>query len=345
MTPYKGSSHALPLQNGGIGVLITNLGTPSAPTQAAVRRYLAEFLWDPRVVELPRFLWWLILHGIVLRVRPARSAHAYRRIWTAQGSPLLTISHHQAVALQQVLQARLAGPVTVVVGMRYGTPSLSTALETLRVLGVRRLLVLPLYPQYASATTGATFDALTAELRTWRWVPELRMVGSYFDHAPYLDALAQRIREAWKERGPSHRLLFSFHGLPERAVRAGDPYPDQCWATARGVAERLAIDELQWTVGFQSRFGREPWIQPDTDQILRAWGAAGIPSVDVICPGFAADCLETLEEVALQYRDRFLQAGGRTYQYLSALNDRPDHIQALASLVSAHVQGWPEAAT
>ncbi|CAK0765721.1 Ferrochelatase [Gammaproteobacteria bacterium] len=344
MIHYKGDNGLRPCNDAGLGVLLTNLGTPAAPTSLAVRRYLAQFLWDPRVVELPRLLWWIVLHGIVLRIRPSRSAHAYRKVWTTQGSPLLAIGHRQAVALQDVLRARLTGPVTVALGMRYGTPSIATALEELHQAGVRRLLVLPLYPQYASATTGATFDAVAAELRTWRWVPALRMVSDYHDHAPYLDALAQGIGEAWAERGHPDRLLFSFHGLPQRTAQAGDPYSEQCWTTARAVVKRLKLTEGQWAVSFQSRFGREEWVRPYTDQTLREWAAAGVGSVDVICPGFSADCLETLEEIALQNRDLFLKAGGQTYHYLPALNDNSAHIHALAELVLTQVRGWPEAA-
>ncbi|CAK0760345.1 Ferrochelatase [Gammaproteobacteria bacterium] len=339
---YKGGGD-FPHRSGGLGILLANLGTPSTPTPAAVRRYLAEFLWDPRVVELPRWLWWFILHGVVLRVRPSRSAHAYQKVWTVQGSPLLAIGRRQAAALQDTLRSRLTGSVTIALGMRYGDPSIATALEELRRTGIHRLLVLPLYPQYAGATTGATFDAVAAELRTWRRVPELRMVGDYHSHVPYLEALAQGIREAWAERERPDQLLFSFHGLPQRVVDAGDPYSDQCRATAQGVAERLELAEGQWAVSFQSRFGREEWVRPYTDQTLREWAVAGVRSVDIICPGFAADCLETLEEVALQNRDLFLMAGGKTYHYLPALNDRSDHILALAELILAQIQGWPEA--
>lgn len=327
----------------GLGILLVNLGTPAAPDQAAVRRYLAQFLWDPRVVELPRFLWWLILHGIILRVRPLRLAYAYQKIWTAQGSPLVAIGHRQVLALQDELSRRLAGAFNIALGMRYGEPSIATALQKLRQGNMRRLLVLPLYPQYASATTGSVFDAVTAELSTWRWTPELRMIGDYHDYAPYLDALAQHIREAWTKREFPTKLLFSFHGLPQRMADAGDPYVEQCRATARGVAERLALSDTQWAVSFQSRFGREEWVRPYTDQMLREWATAGNNAVDVICPGFAADCLETLEEVALQYRDLFIKVGGQYYRYLSALNDRPAHIQALALLIVNHIQGWPEA--
>lgn len=341
MTRYQGECQRN--DRDGLGILMVNLGTPVAPTPAAVRRYLAQFLWDPRVVELPRFVWWPILHGIILRTRPSRSADAYQKIWTNQGSPLLAIGRRQLVALQDVLRSRLIGPVTVTLGMRYGEPSIASALRELRVAKMRRLLILPLYPQYAGATTGATFDAVTEELRTWRWVPELRMVGDYHCHAHYLDALALEIRENWVGRKCPAKLLFSFHGLPQRMADAGDPYVDQCWNTARGVAKRLALTDSQWTISFQSRFGREEWVRPYTDQTLRDWATAGQGTVDVICPGFAADCLETLEEVALQYRDLFLQAGGQKYHYIPALNDRPDHIQALAALLLEHAQGWPEA--
>jgi ferrochelatase len=336
MNRYKGGF----IQDGSLGVLLTNLGTPDAPTPAAVRRYLAQFLWDPRVVELPRLLWWMILHGVVLRVRPRRSAHAYRKIWGDRGSPLLAIGQRQAAALQEVLSRRWNGAVTVALGMRYGNPSIGTALEGLRGRGMGHLLVLPLYPQYASPTIGSTFDAVAAELRTWRWVPELRIVGGYHDHGPYLEAVTQSVRQTWAERERPDRLLFSFHGLPQRIARAGDPYSHQCHATAQRVAERLKLIEGEWAVSFQSRFGREEWLRPYTDQTLREWAAAGVGRVDVLCPGFAADCLETLEEVALQNRSLFLRAGGRAYHYIPALNDHPDHIHALADLVMAHIQGW-----
>ena len=316
-----------------IGILLVNLGTPAAPTLATVRNYLAEFLWDPRVVELPRALWWLILHGLVLRIRPRRAARLYQKIWTPHGSPLLSIGLRQCTALQTLLTHSIQSPVTVVLGMRYGMPSIAEALDKLRSSGMRRLLVLPLYPQYASATTGSAFDAVTEILRTWRWVPELRMIGGYHNHPAYLDALAQSLLESWATSARPERLLFSFHGLPERAVQAGDPYEVQCRETAQWVANRLDLRNEAWAVAFQSRFGRAKWIGPATDRTLQNWAAEGIKSVTVICPGFSADCLETLEEVAIQYRDLFLEAGGQTYQYVSALNDRPDHLRALADLI------------
>lgn len=323
------------------GILLTNLGTPDAATPAAVRRYLAEFLWDPRVVEIPRPLWWLILHGIILRVRPAQSARKYQIIWTPEGSPLLAISHRQAAAVAETLAEHYPGPIRVAVGMRYGNPSIASALAELRAAGARRLLVLPLYPQYSATTTASTFDAVAAELRRWRWLPELRMVAHYHDDPGYLDALAASIRAARGDQ-PSARLLFSFHGLPERNLLAGDPYHCECHKTARLVAERLGLPADQWAVAFQSRFGRAEWLQPYTSVLLADWARAGVQSVDVVCPGFAADCLETLEEIALENRQIFLNAGGAQYRYLSALNDAPAHIEALIDLIGRHATGWPE---
>ncbi len=323
------------------GVLLTNLGTPEAPTPAAVRRYLAEFLWDPRVVELPRLLWWLILHGVILRFRPARSARKYQLIWSPDGSPLLTISQRQAAAIAAMLAERCSGPVRIAVGMRYGKPSIAAALAELRAASVQRLLVLPLYPQYSAATVASTFDAIAAELRSWRWLPELRFITHYHDDPGYLDALADHIRLARADQ-PGERLLFSFHGLPRRNLLAGDPYYCQCQKTARLVAERLGLPSDQWAVAFQSRFGRAEWLKPYTSVLLADWAKSGTRSVDVACPGFAADCLETLEEIALENRQIFLDAGGEHYRYLPALNDDPAHIAVLAELIGRHAAGWPE---
>lgn len=323
-----------------IGILVTNLGTPDAPTPAAVRRYLAEFLSDRRVVDLPPFLWQLILRGIILRVRPRRSAALYRRIWTKEGSPLLAISRRQAQALQDLLKEKFPAGALIVLGMRYGRPAIREALEVLRKHGVGRLLILPLYPQYSATTTASTFDAVAAVLKTWRVLPELRFIRDYHDQPQYVDALAATIHDAWKSQSPAERLLFSFHGLPERYARAGDPYRTQCETTARLVADRLQWPADRWAIAFQSRIGREPWLRPYTDQLLREWGKTGIGTVEVICPGFAADCLETLEEIAETDRDIFLSAGGKAFRYLPALNDRPDHIAALADRVLSATHDW-----
>ena len=328
-----------------LGVLVLNLGTPDAPTVPAVRRYLAEFLWDPRVVELPRTIWWLLLHGVILRARPPRTALAYQAVWTEQGSPLLCIAKRQAAALRTELSKRLPGPVAVALGMRYGNPSVPAALAELQAANARRILVLPLYPQYSAPTTGSTFDAVTEELRTWRWVPELRFVTHYHDDPAYIDALASSIRTHWATHGEPERLLFSFHGIPKDYFLKGDPYHCQCQKTVRLVAEALGLKEERWLLSFQSRVGTMEWLRPYTDETLKAWGAEGISSVQVISPGFSADCLETLEEIAVENREYFVEAGGKEYSYIPCLNDAPSHIAMMASLVERHSAGWPELTT
>ena len=327
-----------------VGVLLTNVGTPEAPTPRALRRYLRQFLSDPRVVELPRPLWWLILNLLVLPLRPRRSARLYAKVWTPDGSPLLVISRRIAAGVESTLRAAVGTPLHVALGMGYGSPSIGSALRELRARGCRRIVVLPLFPQYASPTSGSTFDGVAAELATWRWVPELRLVGSYHDDPAYVAALAAAIRELWEREGVPDRLLLSFHGLPRKAFLAGDPYFCHCQKTARLLREALDWPEHRVPVAFQSRFGREPWLQPYTDATLRALGQSGVASVDVACPGFAADCLETLEEIALLNRDVFLAAGGRRYRYVPALNERPEHVAALAGVARRHLEGWVEPA-
>jgi ferrochelatase len=325
-----------------LGVLLVNLGTPDAPTPRAVRRYLAEFLWDRRVVELPRLPWWLVLHGIILRLRPARSARLYRRIWTPEGSPLLVITRKLAAGLQVELEQRLAGPVKVVVAMRYGQPSLAGAFAELQLAGAERVLVFPLYPQYSATTTASIFDGVAAALSARRALPELRCIRHYPASEDYIEALCSSIQQHWEGRQPGERLLFSFHGIPERNSELGDPYREDCQDTVARVAARLGLGEGSYALAFQSRFGPARWLQPYTDATLRAWAQAGVDRVDVVCPGFAAVCLETLEEVAQLNREQYLQAGGREYHYIPALNDRPAHIRLLAALVCRHTRGWPE---
>jgi len=323
-----------------IGVLLTNLGTPEAPTKPALRRYLKQFLSDPRVVELPRWVWWPILQGVVLRVRPSRSAHAYNRIWTNEGSPLLVNSRHQQAAVAVELRHRMNGPIEVELGMRYGNPSIPGALASLQSKGVDRLLVLPLYPQYSAATTASTFDMIAETLGGWRYIPQVRMINHYFDYPGYIRAVADSIREHWERSGRADRLLFSFHGMPKSSMEAGDPYYHECRRSAELIAQALELNDGQWYVAFQSRFGFAEWLRPYTIDTLKEWGGAGVRSVDVVCPGFSADCLETLEEIAMLNREAFLSAGGRAYHYIPALNDRPDHTQALADLIMENLQGW-----
>lgn len=322
--------------NSATGVLITNLGTPDAPTPAALRRYLAEFLWDRRVVDLPRPLWWLILHGIILRTRPKRSAALYRKVWSEQGSPLLTTARRQRELLAAELDAR-GHAVPVALGMRYGRPSIAAAIDELRAAGVQRMVVLPLYPQNSCSTTASTFDAVSAALAARRAVPTLEFIADYHLHPAYIGALAASIRAAWAQQAPAERILFSFHGTPQRFADEGDLYYDQCRASAAALAQALELPAERWLLTFQSRFGREPWLQPYTDETLAALPGQGVKSVDIVCPGFSADCLETLEEIALGNREHFLAAGGESYRYIPALNDRPDHIAALADLITARL--------
>ena len=323
-------------------MLITNLGTPAAPTSAAVRRYLAEFLSDPRVIELPRWLWLPVLHAVILRLRPRRSAAAYREVWTEEGSPLLVNATRQANALELELSQRWRGKVKVALGMRYGEPSIAAALRRLADWGARRVLVLPLYPQYSATTTGSTYDAVFKALSAERRMPDLRIVSRYHDHPGYIAALAASVVAAREQNGNHGRLLFSFHGLPQRYCDAGDPYYEQCLETARLVAARLDEAPENWAVAFQSRVGRERWLQPYTESLLCEWGKSGVRAVQVLCPGFSADCLETLEEIAIRAADLFRSCGGESLQYIPALNDDPEHIAALADIVIRDTRDWQQ---
>lgn len=323
-----------------IGVLLTNLGTPDAPTAPAVRRYLREFLSDRRVVDLPRALWLPILYLFVLPLRPRRSAHAYASIWTNAGSPLLCIMQDLAASFESALRLQTTTPVHVAVGMTYGNPSMRQALGQLRDAGCRQILVLPLYPQYSSPTTGSAFDALARVLTAWRWVPELRTISGYHDRSGYIQALARSVREFWGQNGEPERLMVSFHGMPKRFDAAGDPYRGQCEATTTLLLRALALDPTRCLQTYQSRFGREEWLQPYTDITLQEWARQGITNVDVLCPGFSVDCLETLEEIAIRNRQTFLAAGGQHLRYIPALNDRADHVNVLVELTLQHLQGW-----
>jgi len=323
------------------GVLLVNLGTPEAPTARAVRRYLAEFLADPRVVDLPRWLWLPVLHGVVLRVRPRRVAALYRAIWTPEGAPLRALTGRLAARLGETLAARAGGTVPVAVAMRYGRPALAEGLDALAAQGAGRVVVLPLYPQPAGSTTGSAWDGLCAALRRRPAPPHLAFVAGYHDHPAYIDALAASVRSHWAAHGRGERLLVSFHGLPLSQVRAGDAYPERCARTAALLAASLGLGGGEWALAYQSRFGPARWLEPATDRLLAEWARAGVRTVDVICPGFAVDCLETLEEIAVQAARAFRAAGGEALRYVPALNDAPAHAGALAAILAPFL-GIPE---
>jgi len=322
------------------GILITNLGTPDAPTPKALRKYLAEFLSDPRVIETPKLIWWFVLHCIILRIRPRRSAEAYEKVWTENGSPLLDISLKQANKIQTEISKRVDGPVKVELAMRYGNPSIESGLEKLREANAKRILIFPLYPQYSAATTASTFDAVANVLKRWRSLPEVRMINHYHDNPDYITALANSIQQYWQTHTKPEKLLFSFHGLPKDYFLAGDPYHCECYKTARLVAEKLELHQDEWQLTFQSRFGPREWLQPYTDITLKELAASGIKHVQIICPGFSADCLETIEEIDMQNREFFTAAGGEEFSYIPALNDSDEHIDILCNLIETHSQGW-----
>lgn len=324
-------------------VLLINLGTPEAPSTAAVRRYLKEFLSDPRVVEIPRAIWWLILNGIILNVRPKKSAEKYASVWTPDGSPLKVHTERQAKMLRGFLGAS-GHRVLVDYAMRYGQPSIPATLSRLKAEGCTRILLLPLYPQYSSSTTATAFDAASAWAASIRNQPEIRTIRSFADDPGYIDALASSVRQHWMVNGhptTSYRLIMSFHGVPRNTLDKGDPYHCECHKTARLLAEALILAADEYQICFQSRFGRAEWLQPYTATTLTSLGKQGVQRVDVICPGFPADCLETLEEIAIEGKTEFIQAGGQDYRYIPCLNERDEWIHALTSLAATHLQGWP----
>ncbi|MDB5966203.1 MAG: Ferrochelatase [Polaromonas sp.] len=320
-------------------VLYCNLGTPDAPTAPALRRYLGEFLSDQRVVEIPKPLWWLILHGIILRVRPKKSAAKYASIWMAEGSPLKVWTEKQATMLRGYLAVR-GHAVDVRYAMRYGNPSIASQLDQLKADGVTRVLVLPAYPQYSATTTASLFDAVYSWAAKVRRLPEFRFVNHYHDAPGYIDALADRVRAHWRASGEAEHLVMSFHGVPERTLMLGDPYHCECYKTARLLAGRLGLAKDRYTVTFQSRFGKAKWLEPYTEPTLVKMAQAGLKSVDVICPGFTGDCLETLEEISMEARHAFVAAGGQDFRYIACLNDSPVWAAALADFTLEHLAGW-----
>lgn len=337
---YKGRPNFAHGERGKVGVLLLNLGTPDAPTTSALRRYLGEFLADPRVVEVPRILWRIILHGVILRIRPARSAKAYKTVWTKQGSPLLFHTQNQAKGVAEALQKKWGDDLEVEFGMRYGNPSVAKGIEALIHKGVRKLLVLPLYPQYSGSTSASTFDAVAQDFMQRRWLPDFRFISHYHDNAGYIKAVAQSIRDYQQEHGTPDKLVFSYHGVPKSYLTKGDPYHCECYKTTRLVAEQLGLEKDAYITTFQSRFGREEWLQPYTDKTLQALPAQGVKSLQVVCPGFAADCLETIEEIDVENRDYFMAAGGERFDYIPCLNATDIHIQALTALIEENLQGW-----
>lgn len=342
MSTYKNVefSHSQPEK---IGVLLVNLGTPKDCDTQSVKAYLKQFLSDPRVVEAPRLLWSLFLNIILLNTRPKRSAKAYQKVWTDNGSPLLHISKLQAQGLQQALNSEQNSLFHVELAMTYGEPDIPSAIKKLQEINAAKVLVFPLYPQYSATTTAATFDAIVNELKCWRLLPELRFINHYHDHAEYITTLAASIKRYWQNHPPAEKLILSFHGLPQEYHEKGDPYFCECQKTGRLLAEALRLNKDQWKLTFQSRLGPKQWLTPYTDKTLEDLAKnQNVKSVQVVCPGFSADCLETLEEVAMENRDIFLENGGEQYEYIECLNDSSPHIQMMKNLIHQHTANWSE---
>jgi ferrochelatase len=337
--PQAFSTDPTPRIPGPVGVLLINLGTPDAPDAPSIRRYLGEFLSDPRVIEIPQWIWQVILRGVILVRRPKALAPRYKEIWLEEGSPLLVWSQAQAQGVGAEL-SKAGLPVRVELGMRYGNPSIASAVEKLRVQGCERILVVPMYPQYAASTTATAVDCVAAHLGRLRNQPQLRTIKRYHDDEGYIAALAAQVRAYWDAHGKPERLLLSFHGLPQRSVEQGDPYYQDCMETAGLLRRALGDDGSLVYVAFQSRFGAEKWLEPYTEPTLRAWAKQGIRRVDTMCPGFLADCLETMEEIQMQCRDAFLEEGGQAFRYLPCLNDDPIWTRNLAAIIRGQLAGW-----
>lgn len=339
---YQGSPDFSHASTAKVGVLITNLGTPDAPTASALKPYLKQFLWDPRVVEVPRPIWWIILNAIILNVRPKKSAEAYQQVWTERGSPLLTHTEDQASKLKDALQSVYGSNVEVMFAMRYGKPSIKDALDTLSRAGCRQLVVLPLYPQYSAATTGSTFDAIADNFKQRRWLPDFRFISHYHDEPQFIDAICKSILDHWQKHGRTEKIIFSYHGMPQRYLEQGDPYHCECHKTTRLIVEKLDLSADEYLTCFQSRFGKEPWLQPYTDETLKSLPAKGVKSVQVICPGFSSDCLETIEEIGVENRHYFIDAGGERYEYIACLNSESEHIDLMKYLIEKNASDWLE---
>tara|TARA_B100001540_G_scaffold317738_1_gene352520 strand:- start:4670 stop:5695 length:1026 start_codon:yes stop_codon:yes gene_type:complete len=321
------------------GILLTNLGTPDEPNSRALKPYLREFLSDPRVIEIPKILWQIILNGIILQIRPRKSAKTYQSIWTEEGSPLLTISKKQLDKVQKKLKPEFPNTIFIL-AMRYGNPSIPKALKEFKQNNVRRILVLPLYPQYCAATTASTFDAITSILQKWRWIPELRFINQYFEEENYIKAISNSIEDFWKKNKKPQKIVFSYHGIPKSYHIKGDPYHCFCLKTTRLVKEYMNLRDDEVITTFQSRFGKQEWLKPYTSEILKSLPKEGIKKINIISPGFSADCLETLEELKIENREYFEEAGGEEYHYIPCLNDSPNHINMIADLIKKHSQGW-----
>ncbi len=335
--PEPGYVHA---SQPATAILLVNLGTPDEPTPQAVRRYLRQFLSDPRVVEIPKPIWWLILNGIILNIRPRRSAEKYASIWSPEGSPLKVHTERQAKLLQGYLGQSVESPLRVAYAMRYGSPSIAEVMAALKAERCERILAIPMYPQYAASTTATALDEIGRVLARTRNVPEVRFVKHFHDHPAYIRALGEQVRELWRAEGRPDKLVMSFHGLPRFSLERGDPYHCECHKTARLLAEDLGLERDQWMLTFQSRFGKAEWLRPYTAEALAALPGEGRTRVDNVTPGFVADCLETLEEIAIEGRDTFLEAGGRQYRVLPCLNERDDWIRALARIALENMGGW-----
>jgi ferrochelatase len=334
---YLGHDSDFSRTNTVIGVLLVNLGSPDRPVCPGLRKYLAEFLMDPRVIEIPKLLRLLLVRGIIVNFRSHKSAANYREIWTEEGSPLLINSTNLGIKTSEILASRKQ-KYRVEVAMRYGNPSVAEKITKMHNEGIRRLIVIPLYPQYSGSTNGSTFDAIAKALCKQRWVPETHFVSDYHQRPGYIQAIGKSIKRHWQKHGRKQKLLMSFHGVPQKFIKNGDPYQSQCTNTAQSIAEYLDLQPSDWMLVFQSRLGAQQWLQPYCDQTLKSLPAEGISSVDIVCPGFSADCLETLEEIDVENRNYFLQAGGKSYSYIKCLNDSDDHAQLMAEIIGETIR-------